>query len=110
MRLAWDSESRRERGEGYQRERSADLYHSSRWTRLSKAFRASHPLCEECRRQGLTVPATCVDHIVPFPVCDNFFDTKNLQALCDRCNMLKGEKDRATIQAWKKQREGGENL
>ena len=54
MRLAWDAQSRVDKRDGtYQRERSADPYHTYRWTRLSKAFRAEHPLCAECQRQGI---------------------------------------------------------
>lgn len=49
MKLAWDSKRQTER-EGakasgkYFRERSDDLYHSTRWTRLSKTWRAIYPL------------------------------------------------------------------
>lgn len=101
--LPWDSQAHIERAEGkYIRGRSADPYHTSRWTRLSKAFRADHPLCAECNRQGIIRSATCVDHIIPWPICgDRFFDRTNLQALCDDCNRLKGYKDAKQIQEWK---------
>ena len=48
MKLPWDHPSRTEKSDGYRRERSADPYHTARWTRLSRAFRAEHPLCAEC--------------------------------------------------------------
>lgn len=101
MKLAWDSKHRKEGKAGYDRVRSADPYHSSRWTKLSRVFREQHPLCAECKRKGLIVPATCVDHIIPYPICQDFFDESNLQALCDRCNMLKGAADRNKIIAYK---------
>lgn len=70
---------------------------------LSRAFRSSHPLCEECKRKGILKAATCVDHIEPWPICaDRFFDTSNLQALCDECNTEKGNRDKKKIQEWKR--------
>ena len=98
---------------GYVRERSDPRYHSARWTRLSQRWRISHPLCEECRRQGIITAADCVDHIVPVQIHGDFFDETNLQSLCNRCNMLKGERDRKRIQEWKRQQlegVGGSNL
>ena len=103
-RLPWDHPARQEKSDGhYIRERSADPYHTARWTRLSRAFRAGHPLCAECGRKGIIKPATCVDHIEPWPICaDRFYDITNLQALCDECNHLKGQKDKEKIQEWKR--------
>ena len=102
--LPWDIKRTAERNDGkYTRERSADPYHTSRWTRLSRAFRAEHPLCAECNRKGIIRPATCVDHIVPWPICaDRFYDRTNLQALCDECNHEKGQRDKKKIQEWKR--------
>lgn len=101
--LVWDGQAKEEgKKTGYRRERSDGPYHSWRWTRLSRAFRASHPICAECERAGRIVPSTCVDHIVPWPICEDFFDEKNLQALCDRCNMVKGNRDKRRIQEWKR--------
>lgn len=99
-KLVWDSRYHRT-GEGYERERSADLYHTSRWTRLSRAWRAAHPLCEECRRKGLLKEGEVVDHIIPYPVCEDFFDEGNLQTLCADCNHLKGQRDKELIQRYR---------
>lgn len=113
--LVWDTKRRKayESG-GYQRERSADLYHSYRWTRLSRTFRAAHPLCAECARNGRLKAAEVVDHIVPFPVCRDFFEEANLQSLCGDCNAAKGNRDKALIAEWRRAcgREGvgGRNL
>ena len=109
MKLAWDSERRTGReGSTYVRERSADLYHSSRWTKLSKAFRSepSHQLCRICESHGIARPATCVDHITPWPICGEkgFFDRSNLQPLCADCNNLKGQADKKKIQQWKQRK------
>ena len=99
--LPWDTVAQVKRNEGrYVRQRSADPYHTARWTRLSRAFRAEHPLCAECERRGILRPATCVDHIIPWPICaDRFYDRTNLQSLCDECNNIKGQKDKKLIQS-----------
>lgn len=101
MKLAWDTKTE---ATGYRRVRSDQLYHSARWTRLAKSFLAMHPLCEECRRRGQLKEAQCVDHIIPFPICkDSFFDTNNLQALCNDCNIRKGNQDKKRIAEWKRE-------
>lgn len=73
---------------------------------MSRAFRIEHPLCECCREKGIVKPATCVDHIIPWPVCGErfFYDRTNLQALCDECNYAKGQRDKKTIQEWRKKK------
>lgn len=102
--LAWDSQTTRERNAGrYIRERSGAPYNTSRWHKLAKAFIEDHPLCEECKRKGIIKAAECVDHIDPWPICeDYFFDRRNLQALCNNCNNLKGQRDKLKIQEWKR--------
>ncbi len=103
MALAWDSKKRKDADSGgYQRERSSELYHTYRWTRLSRAFRQSHPLCAECARNGRLKAAEVVDHIVPFPVCRDFFDESNLQSLCSDCNIAKGNRDKVVISEWRR--------
>lgn len=87
---------------GYNRARSADEYHSFRWTRMSRVFRQEHPLCEICKNKGLIKPAEVVDHIVPFPVCGDFFDPANWQSLCSKCNAEKGNRDKKIIQEYKR--------
>lgn len=102
MRLAWDAQAKPDRNDGkYHRERSDDLYHSARWTKVSRAWRAAHPLCEECRRNGVLKAGEVTDHIIPFPVCKDFFDDKNFQTLCQDCNNKKGQRDKKIIQEWR---------
>lgn len=106
MKLAWDTKRAKDRAAGrYTRERSDDLYHTARWTRLSRAFRAdpAHCLCAECRKKGIIKEAQVVDHIIPWPVCKDFFDESNLQGLCEECNHLKGQRDKEIIQQWKQE-------
>lgn len=80
----------------YERSRSDDRYHSWRWTKESRAFRESHPLCEECLKKGLYVPSEVVDHIIPIAIHD-FWDESNWQALCSKCNAAKGNRDKKII-------------
>ena len=92
------------RQEDRERPRSDELYHTARWTRLSAALRKTPAFasCAECAKRGIYTPATVVDHIVPWPVCEDFFDTTNLQPLCEKCNHDKGQRDKKLIQNYKK--------
>lgn len=93
------------REEDRTRKRSDDLYHTSRWTKLSAALRKTPAFayCAECAKQGRYVPATVVDHKIPWPVCEDFFNVNNLQPLCDRCNHDKGQRDKVLIQNYKRE-------
>ena len=84
------------------RPRSNDLYHTNRWTRESKAFRNEHPLCQECLKNGIYTPSEVVDHIIPVAVCDDFWDQSNWQALCRKCNIKKGNRDKKFINSLKR--------
>lgn len=113
--LAWDTQEARERNTTkYYRRPSGAPYNTNRWHKLAKAFIEDHPLCEECKRKGIIRAAECVDHIDPWPICkDYFFDRRNLQALCNNCNNLKGQRDKLKIQEWRRNHpdlEGGFNL
>ena len=102
MKLAWDIPSPPR--EKYTRRRSDDPYHTYRWTKLSRAWRTAHPLCAECQRKGIIKPAQVVDHIIPWPVCGDFFDTTNFQSLCEECNVLKGNRDKKIIAKWRERK------
>lgn len=84
--------------------RSDRRYHLARWTKLSKRFLSMHPLCEECRKAGIVRAAEVCDHIKPAPLCsdEEFFNEGNLQALCSKCNIAKGNRDKKLIQKNKK--------
>ena len=91
--------------EGYKRVRSASEYHTAKWTRMSKAFREANPLCVMCEKKGVITPADVVDHITPYPVCKDFFDSSNWQSLCNRHNAEKGNKDKKVINEYKRKNE-----
>lgn len=76
-RVLHPEESRSASARGYGRQ----------WQKASKAFLASHPLCEECVKHGRYTKATVVDHIVPHRGDPKlFWDRNNWQALCKKCN------------------------
>lgn len=58
---------------------------SAAWRKLRKQVLAEEPLCRHCAAQGLTVPATEVDHMNG--AADN--SRESLQALCKPCHSIK---------------------
>jgi 5-methylcytosine-specific restriction protein A len=83
------------------RKPKTDLYSTSRWKRESLAWKQGHPLCEDCKSRGMTRPAEVTDHVIPFPVCGDFWDRSNWQSLCKSCNIAKGNRDRRIIEEWR---------
>lgn len=75
------------------------FYSCAPWRRLRLSFLWENPLCRHCDAQGITTPASEVDHIQPINPHDPY-DTKegkygdplnpaNLQALCKPCHTKK---------------------
>jgi len=63
-----------------------------KWHKTSRAARAIEPLCRLCAASGRTVPAVCVDHIIP--LMDGGKSTAdNLQPLCKACHARKTAAD-----------------
>ena len=79
------------------RERSRNEYHTNRWTVLSRNFRIANPLCVRCAEKGIVQPSEVTDHIIPVEVHGKFWDKKNWQALCRKCNIVKGNEDKKLI-------------
>ena len=60
------------------------------WQKARKAFLAAHPLCEECKKHGLYVKATDIDHIKAHRGDKKlFWDKNNWGALCHSCHSKK---------------------
>jgi 5-methylcytosine-specific restriction protein A len=60
-----------------------------RWRDQTRtAFLREHPLCEDCYRRGIIMPATDVDHIVA-KRRGGTDQWRNLQALCHSCHSRK---------------------
>ncbi|MBS6156854.1 MAG: HNH endonuclease [Sutterella sp.] len=88
--LAADREARRKRFKGTAAQRG----YGSKWQRLRAQFLKSHPLCEECKRQGRLTKATDVDHIIPHHGDPKLmWDQSNWQALCHECHSRKTAKE-----------------
>lgn len=65
------------------------IIHSKEWRRVSKLYKAAHPLCEECEKW----PATAVHHRRPLETFPNFeemlaaaYDWQNLESVCRECH------------------------
>jgi len=69
----------------YQRDPKINKRYGSAWSRISKAYRKTHPLCEKCQCEGRLTPAALVHHIKPLSE-GGTHDRANLMALCDSCH------------------------
>ena len=70
--------------------------YDARWRTWRAALLASDPLCAECRRRGLIVPATSIDHIRPHRGDARlFWSPDNVQPLCTSCHAAKSARERA---------------
>lgn len=72
------------------------FYHSYRWTKLSRQYRAKHPFCVRCYQKGLYIRARAVDHIIPIRTPEGWrkrWDESNFQSLCIPCHNQKTLED-----------------
>lgn len=73
---------------------AAERGYGWRWQQERQRFLETRPLCAECRRQGRTVEATVVDHIVPHKGDKQlFWSQSNWQPLCRRCHDAKTDRE-----------------
>lgn len=56
--------------------------YSTQWQKVRIAHLRSHPLCAECEREGMTVPAVLVHHVTPLRENGAAYDANNLVSLC----------------------------
>ena len=69
----------------YQRPYDPSQRYGASWRKVRNLYISTHPLCEECYKQGRAIPAQEVHHIVPLSKGGtNDFD--NLMALCKPCH------------------------
>ena len=62
---------------------NASFYNSKRWRSLRNYFIQMHPLCIQCKREGIINAASVVDHVKPITMGGSPVDVKNLQSLCE---------------------------
>lgn len=73
---------------------NTDFYQSRKWRVLRALKLQKDPLCEECMRKGMLVPAQMVDHVVPINKGGAPLDLNNLQSLCNHCHAVKTARDK----------------
>ena len=79
--------------EGY-RHHNTKFYQSTAWRKLREEKLRKNPICEQCIRIGLIIPAQVVDHIVPINKGGAALDIDNLQSLCNPCHNRKSAMDK----------------
>mgnify|MGYP005990034541 FL=1 len=65
------------------------FYHSKAWRMTRKFYIKDNPLCEHCKRKGITTAGQMVDHIKPITLGGNMLHQSNLQTLCNKCHAKK---------------------
>ena len=65
------------------------FYHSKAWRMTRKFYIKDNPLCEHCKRKGITTAGQMVDHIKPISLGGNMLHQSNLQTLCNKCHAKK---------------------
>ena len=69
-------------------------YNTTHWRNLRASVLQGSPLCAACDAVGLVTLAQMVDHIKPVRLGGEFWDTENLQPLCNSCHASKSAKER----------------
>lgn len=73
------------RYEKYERDPDKAKRYGRRWQRIRDRFIAAHPLCEECKKYGITTVAEEVHHIKPLAQGGSNAED-NLLSLCKSCH------------------------
>ena len=87
-------------GKSYEatRETAVRRGYTHRWNKARKVFLSAHPLCAYCLKEGRTVQARVVDHIIPHRGDDNlFWDESNWQPLCVGCHNRKSAHEKKGV-------------
>lgn len=69
----------------YERDPASNKRYGRAWKRIRDRYIKSHPLCEECEKQGKLTPAEEVHHILPLSKGGGN-EKSNLMALCKSCH------------------------
>lgn len=78
----------------FERENSnSEFYNSRAWRKARKLYLQKNPLCVECEKDGMIVPATVVDHIVPINQGGDKLNESNFQSLCQHHHNSKSARE-----------------
>ena len=69
----------------YERDPASNKRYGRAWKRIRDRYIKSHPLCEECGKQGRLTPAEEVHHIIPLSK-GGTNKHSNLMSLCQSCH------------------------
>lgn len=84
---------KKETFQGFDRSNQS-FYNSTKWRKYSHDIRRKHPLCKMCLKEGKTIIATMVDHIIPILQGGDKWNRDNLQPLCNSCHAKKSATDK----------------
>lgn len=73
------------RYERYDRRPGTYKKYGRAWKRIRDRYVMSHPLCEECKKQGELTPTEEVHHIIPLAE-GGTHNIDNLMSLCKSCH------------------------
>jgi len=69
----------------YKRDPNTNQRYGRAWRRIREFYIQSHPLCEQCEKEGRLTSAEEVHHILPL-ADGGTHDAGNLMALCKSCH------------------------
>jgi len=69
----------------FERDPASNKRYGRAWKRIRDRYIKTHPLCEECQKQGRLTPSEEVHHILPLSKGGGS-NTENLMALCKSCH------------------------
>lgn len=69
----------------FQRDPTTSKRYGRAWKRIRDKYIKTHPLCEECKRNGRLKPAEEVHHIIPISKGGDH-SIENLMSLCTSCH------------------------
>ena len=69
----------------YQRDPKINRRYGRAWRAIRARYIATHPLCEDCEKQGILTPVAEVHHILPLER-GGTHDEANLRSLCKPCH------------------------
>ena len=67
---------------------------SWRYGKMRRRFLTENPLCQVCEKEGYTVAAAEIDHVIPVEKDpDRFWDESNWEPICRSCHVAKTAKE-----------------